>query len=608
MKQLITLSIVLYSSIVFAQIEKFIPKNSGLVCGISPKQVKTKVDIDSLLTLPIYNKLQSGFLDKKEQGRSLGKNMLYALLFDQLQLGVSTNENWYFYLTNDDKIICGSFIIPLNDSKKWEDFIATENGLDLSKSIQKKGYKTITKNKFNNTWSDEYAVFHIGGVTDDYLEETSPDADYDQKKEIERKILTEYFEDANAVLFKKSKDNLVSSSPAFKKVIEENHDAFVWANSRNLISDLVIKEIQREFRRQEQIKQFIDKLKDNPWAENACLTLDFKDNKAVSSFSITLNDNLSEFIKDLYSKKISPELGRYIDAEKAQVVYGSAFNTEAIKPLIAQLFDQIASDIPQIGPISKDIYSLYELVIDEEAILNVIGNESAIAFYGMSPKPYEYTYFDYSEDYSSSTKKTRTDTLLVPMLTYTMKTGDPSRIQSILNIAEYGKVIFKEKDYYTFSQNKINFYIFLQDDFFVITTDQELVTKYRKGFPQKKRQTYPNAYNTFAQVQITQLVKQLLPNLNDIYDDQERAICKAIMQHFTKATYTGVEIDKNTFSVKLELEITPSNQNSLTSFLGYINTQRSFIKSERDIRRKQQKAKEAEAKEIEEATEETHAK
>ncbi len=588
MKILIALSIILYSSIILAQIEKFIPKNSGLVCAINPKQVKSKIDIDSLLALPIYEQLQSNFLDKTKQGKHLGKNMLYALLFDQAKLGVSTDENWYFYLTNDDKIICGSFIVPLNDSKKWEEFITNENDLDISKSVQKKGYQTLTKNKFNNAWSDEYAIFHIGGVTNNHLKETFPESDYDKEREIENEIIKKYFEDTNAELFKKNKDNLISSSPPFKGVIEENHDAFIWANSRNLISDLVIKEIQEEFRRQEQIKQLIGNLKDNPWAENAYLSLDFKDNKAISKFSITLNENLSKFIKELYSKKISTELGNYIDSEKAQVVYGSALNTEAIKPLIAQVFEQVASDIPQIGPISKDIYSLYELVIDEEAILNVIGSESALAFYGMSPKPYEYTYFHYSDDYSSSTKKTRIDTLLVPNLTFTMKTGDPARIQSLLNIAEYGKAIFKEKDYYTFNQERINFYMFLEGDFFVLTTDEELVTKYRKGLPKNKRHIYPNSYNTFAQIQVVQLVKQLLPNLSSIYDDQDRAICKAIMQHFTQATYTGVDVDDNNFSVKLDIEFTPSNQNSLTSFLGYINTQRNFIESERKLRRAQE--------------------
>ncbi len=116
---------------------------------------------------------------------------------------------------------------------------------------------------------------------------------------------------------------------------------------------------------------------------------------------------------------------------------------------------------------------------------------------------------------------------------------------------------------------------------------KELATKHKKGLSKKEQYLFSTTYNTFIQVNVQELLTELLPYFDGYYDDEERAMTKALLQYFNKITYTGVDIKNNTFGVTFDVEFKSSTQNSLTSFMSYINTQIMLFKSERAMRKEE---------------------
>ncbi|GLB48024.1 hypothetical protein [Neptunitalea lumnitzerae] len=119
--------------------------------------------------------------------------------------------------------------------------------------------------------------------------------------------------------------------------------------------------------------------------------------KMTSNFS----DEMADMYKKIYDRKLNSDFLNYINEDKAIGYMAFAINTEETLKVYPKLLTKYMPNVPQLDTEVVDIFAdLFSLLLDEEAIGDVVKGDALFVFNGIYEEEVTYTTYDYDEDFN----------------------------------------------------------------------------------------------------------------------------------------------------------------------------------------------------------------
>ncbi len=550
-----------------AQIEKYIPSDASLVVGLNLKELSGKVSTEDVEKMEFFQYLKSEYEKELEDEHSRNQFGFFPLLVDADSVGLSTSDNAYVYITNKKDYSVFTLLLTMKDKELF--LHSLQQATDKKNSMFDEVIKgTLFDNisldqETNIAWNDTYISFSGVVLYDGTYPEELKAVGVDKKEFATKKAL-----EFHTSIFSQTMKRSLNKNTSFKKIKRKKNDLFIWTSSENLISESMIGLFEKELRKNKEID--LSSLLRKDWIKDISAGLDFNKGEIVLETQIKFGDELKGFTKKIYRTHLNQQFEKYIDKDKSLVVSSGAINPEEMIPLFKKLYLDISSSIHEVKPINKDAYELFDLVVNQKGIMNLFSGEVAFSFQGIKPQSVEYTSYNYTEDYKYE-EVIRKDTIEIPQFLYLLGTNDKKHVQNILNIVEYTKLIIKEEEYYTFTENRVDYYIALVGDLLLVTNNKEMVTTYREGLPRGQQYRFPRRGNGYSQVDAQKIGALLLTTLTNPWDRDERSYTKAMLNYVDNAVSRTRVNKRARYKIKLKLKNVQGNSfNTLLHFFNKI--------------------------------------
>jgi hypothetical protein len=152
---------------------------------------------------------------------------------------------------------------------------------------------------------------------------------------------------------------------------------------------------------------------------------------------MTLSDVNAAAFRKIYSRPINPAFARYVAGNQVVGFMGYSIDTKAYLEELPKMIEQSYSrmlgfgkDYREEASIGRDFFSL---LLDEQAVAEVLKGDMLLLFNGVSQKTGTYTTYDYDGDTyeRKEVQKTKTETL--PDFLPLVSSGDTRLIRKVLN-------------------------------------------------------------------------------------------------------------------------------------------------------------------------------
>lgn len=219
-------------------------------------------------------------------------------------------------------------------------------------------------------------------------------------------------------------------------------------------------------------------------------TGNFNDGMMEFKSKMFYNEDISAFYKKALDAKLNKRMLRYVKDDGE--LFGYFFMNMSIKNSIDEgkkLLYKVLDNTPQYGDMAKDAVKILGIVIDEEAIGNVMKGDLMLAVSGMQSMQVTQQTYEFDEDFNMVTKDT---TILqdLPVVTMLMSYGSKKDLMKFIDLGIHSGAIQEEGRYFSVTVPKvgIKFYMALENGLFIVTNDSKLVqSNLATGYAKSKR-------------------------------------------------------------------------------------------------------------------------
>lgn len=431
--------------------------------------------------------------------------------------------------------------------------------------LEKKKAKILAKSGLNES-EEEY----------DYEQEYAEEAyEYQQYYSIPYYKLVPLFENKEiAAPFLESNFKITSTQKSFVDFKNSKAASSVWVNQESL-SQLVFSEFIKEFRLDDKITASnVDYLKDCA----ILFEMDYSLKANTASFKGYGNAKYLSDIKSIFNTKTPANWLANVPAN-APVLASIALDNSKLLGYYKQIIKSVFAN-STYDTVSKEVFNLLEVVIDEEALSKAINGKTLVYLNGKTNKYTKYySSYDYDENYEYKTKYEEKEEE-EPSFAHFLGFDDKSMIQSYVNLVQYfGYLKFKDGIYTVCSRstkhenfdekkNSEHFYLAFISNALVTSNDLDLL----KSIVNNKKANNPqlasvlDKNNLYFKMDFSSLVTTLQ---NTQYGKNESLV--KYLSQFEKIELNGLEFDENKFMIKVNVEQKNAKDNKIYSLFNLFN-------------------------------------
>jgi hypothetical protein len=205
----------------------------------------------------------------------------------------------------------------------------------------------------------------------------------------------------------------------------------------------------------------------------------FFDNNAIRMTSdANIDQNWVKSYKKMYNSKIGSEFFKHFDQNKALAYMSMSMSTtgmlEEYPNIVSNMYSQM---LPDYKDETSVVAELMSIVLDEEAIGELITGNAIFILNDISEKEVSYTTYEYDEDYNS-TEVTKTKMETIPDFTIMVGSKNKKLTSKFLRLGLKYKVLGTENKYFKVSQSNglpLDVFIGINDKIFFMTTSQKSI-------------------------------------------------------------------------------------------------------------------------------------
>lgn len=245
---------------------------------------------------------------------------------------------------------------------------------------------------------------------------------------------------------------------------------------------------------------------------NAKLFLE--NDKMMLSSTYIMSDDMAKSYKKMTSRKLNKKFLNYVNEDRMIGYMSSAMDTKGMLDEYPKLMKSIYKNMPYYGEEAVLALDLFSLLLDEEAVSEVLQGDMLFLLSGISKQEVSYTSYEYNDDYEYvEIEKTKTETL--PDFLLMASTEDPSLLNKVISYTTKKEMVTFDNGFYTFKapRSPFSIHFMIKDNIVFLGTSKVEMRKIATGtFDAKvssdhKKRMLSNNYSLFVSAE--QLAAQL---------------------------------------------------------------------------------------------------
>ncbi len=428
------------------------------------------------------------------------------------------------------------------------------------KKIRAKEKKILAKSSKNKGDYDEVYVDDNNQMYDN--EENEPK----EYREIYYYKLLSLFENKKYILpFLKNEYTLNSTEKSYIDYMTSKAATSIWVNQES-IAQLFLSEIVREMDLEDKISS-----SKSEYLKNSAMLieLDYSSTaKCIATLKGYGNSAYMSDVKAIFNPKIPANWLANVP-ENAAVVGGLVCSSAKLygfyKNYLMNCFSGASKDT-----LAKEIFTLLEIALDEDAIAKTINGNSLVYVNGTNTHTEYFSSYVYDENYNYNTVDS-TRQVTNPSFAYFMGFDDKKATQSYLNLIQYfGYLKLENGIYSVYSRNSKTYgfneknnehiYISFINNALVVSNDSLMllsIIKNKSTNNIKLAKTF-DENKVYLKLDFEQVAKTLAETKNELSDEWKKRF-----KDFKKLEIKGMNFEENKFTISANLEQLGNEQNQL---------------------------------------------
>jgi hypothetical protein len=605
-------------------LEKKIPANATIVVTIKTGELLQMMPASELSNTLSGKKLLEMISNKS------GKEVK-----DINELGINLNNNSYFFRSENDSMSFNCILIPVADAAKFGELITTKSGIKLTNNIRSSNSDDSTAFMM---WDNRYAMIAEGELKDFYFNTKevaerygltymppyvyndsavdvttpafadttytvaadtvvveAPTTDvvavdtsvavveapynydyYDKDRQIKKVLAAQWANTILQELFAKDPAISITANESYAKCIDDKALATVWMQNPMGIyySSLpysmyggAMGRFSSGLMSQSGYKGIVAKM----YAEEKQLRM-------VTDFE--MEPMYADMYKKIYSRKLNKQFLKYINTDSLLGYMAWSIDTKSYLQEFPKMMEQAYGNAG-LGVTSDEIgigSELISLLLDEEAVGNVIKGDALVVFNGVYQHEITYTDYEYDDNFNAKeVKKTKKES--IPAFTFMFSSDESSLARKIINYGIKKETIKANGAFYEVQAPSTPFpvYFMQKDGIFLFTNSlidmQQIATNSytAKISKEQKRLMMGSNFSAFMSPQKTNTA--LSASGMDITN--EFAEIMNTLEKMGPVYIKTLPITGNNISAIMTMDVPEGNTNALKYFFTVIDT---FIK------------------------------
>ncbi len=475
MKKIISLflTLVVFVSLIAQDLTQYIPSDAVFVANINPKNIDSKVSLESLKKLDVFEAMANQL---SQMGGKKTQEAMYKAINAPSQYGMDFMSKSYFFIEMKGENTFANFIFKLSDRQKFENFFKTEINKDNKTKIETKSGFTMVEASETGTmaWNDKMVLISVGYFNFDYK-------NGEKYEDYKIRATTTITDQVHSFFTTSPKAPIIKNKNYAKSILTKN-DAHMWVDYGRIMQSYgdIIKSMPGvmpsgwESELMNVSTAMMDLYKDMKVAS----TINFVDGAMEIDIRSYTNKKMLDYTRKVYDNKLNKKFLKYLDGSNLLGYFSMAFNVENMFEGMKDLYYPIIESSTNKGQMITSALDVMEIFVDNEAIYNLFKGDMLFAITGL--QEYETTYigYDFDDDFNRiEVEKTKKETL--PSFIMMMSYGDEKNINKLLKFGVKSEVfervkpnLLKVVDSLSYAEMPI--YLVKQDGILFLTNDTNI--------------------------------------------------------------------------------------------------------------------------------------
>lgn len=558
MKKIILTIALVTTTFSFAQrLESKIPANAQAVISVNGDNIL------DLIALSDFNNNALGKEIIKEMKRENDQ-------FDSLEdFGINLESKAFYFYQPTDSISYHNFLLKLEDRNAFEQLLDSSA---TNKIVRNGNRSSLLDYETQVIWDDAMILFTFGDKSYNYFKdneerfleqaENEEEGYYQIKKRISQNWISNY----SNKLFNYNGASILSNK-SYLKSIDKNAAASAWVNSYGqLMSGFM-----------GGLTYYMGGLQPN-YNNLGFGTMNghlyFEKDAAKFTYNMEVNDRWKKAIKRMYRSKIDNSFFNYFNENEIIGYTSIAMNTEAVLDeypnLISDIYGGMLPEFKDEMDVSAELFSM---LLDEEAIGELVTGNMLFVLNDLSEKEVTYTTYEYDDEYNE-TEVTKTKKEMSPEFTFMIGSENEKLLFKLIKLGVKHKAIEQNANYYKMNlPNKTPFdlYAVIKDEIVFITSSEKQIANIVSTNPISVLGDHKKTIRKNAAVMYLDVKKLLAKIPSEELRKDEKKMVSFATDNLNNMYYKSGKMKGNNMVSEFIIETANNRENSLKVLLDFID-------------------------------------
>lgn len=563
-KFIITLLFVGFSFAVKAQnLEAKIPSNSDVVVAMNGDRLLELVSITDF--------------DKSYMGKSMlkGINRKREDKISSIEdVGININSKVYYFMQNTDSVAYNNFMFKLANREQFE---ATLNKRKLKEIKRENGFNIMEEYGSVSIWNDNMLVFVSSTKSKSYFDANKDrfmkDAEDDYEYKVYRNILKKWSLGYAKRLLTSNPSKSILSNSKYQSAKKKDAAATVWVRNYGEIITNLFKSVGGAGIYSTSYMMLGNK---NFYGiEEISGNLFFEKDVARLSMDMSVTPEMEKSYKKMYGKKLNKKFFNHFDQNNALAFWSFSLDTEAMfneyPNLVKRIYGGVMPSAKEEISVAADLFAL---LIDEEAIGNLLTGDMLFVLDAIGEKDVPYTTYEYDEDYNRK-EVTKTKKEFAPDFTLMIGSKEKELLNRVYKLGIKHKLVKSDAGVFELVLPKKDMpfpmYSIVKDDILFLTTSKTRASNIvrNKTFSSSGKHSKLIKKNISTMYISGQEILAKIPE--NLFSKKEKEMATVFGKNFTEAYLTSSRMKGNKLTTEFKINTSGKNENSLKLLLNLIN-------------------------------------
>ena len=566
MKNIISFLLISISFILSAQnLESKIPDNAEIVITADGNRV-----LDLISVIDINNSfIGEGILKNANRSRKDTINSIE-------ELGFNLKSRSYYFLETNDSINYNNFLTKILNRENFE---KTLSKFDKEKVKTDGNINYIEDYNGIRIWNDNLFLLVNGMKSYVYFKnnkerfakraETEEELEYS----IHKRIVKSWVKNHAFDIFKNNPNRSILSNNKFQSSKQKNAAGTLWVKNYGMI----ISQIMSTYSSMLSPSPIFTGKKNFYGFEEVIGNLFFEKDAVKLSLDMGVTPSMQKSFKKMYNKKIDKKFFNHFDQNKAMAFWSMSFDTKAVFEEYPNIMNTMYGGmLPSAKEEIEAAMDLFSLLLDEEAIAELMTGDMLFILDDLAEKEVEYVTYEYDEDYNSKEiKKTKKEA--IPDFTLMIGSKKRKFLEKLYRLGMKHKVLNANAGIFEFVMPKKDFpfdmYSVIKDDILFLSTSKEKVSNIsnNRNYSKTKANQHTKLIKKNSSLLYVDMHKMLSKIPMNEFKGSDKKMITLMKDNFKDAYFKSSKLNGNKISSELKINISDNQENALRLLFKMMN-------------------------------------